>query len=260
LLVGALSLAAARLPRFRRVFEPSACAAAVFAAYACARLFGSDPGIASLASIVPLLPGLTFTTALAELAMRHLAAGSARLLGTLALLLTMAVGVGIGVRLGQLAFGPGPEQMPVPVADFWQVPALFAAAVSFAVLLRARPAQFPAAVASVLCAFAGSRLGMLVFERELAAFVGALSVSLCANLYARWRRAPAAVVRTPGLLLLVPGSLGLRGLTVLLRQDVVHRADLAFQMLLVGSALVAGMLVASVLLPPPLDVEPESAA
>ena len=58
----------------------------------------------------------------------------------------------------------------------------------------------------------------------------------------------------------MPGSLGLRGLTVLLRQDVVHRADLAFQMLLVGSALVAGMLVASVLLPPPLDVEPESAA
>ena len=71
--------------------------------------------------------------------------------------------------------------------------------------------------------------------------------------------ATAAVMRTPGLLLLVPGSLGFRGLTTALQQDFSAGSQFAFRMLLVGGALVAGLLVANVLVPPPLDVEPDAA-
>jgi uncharacterized membrane protein YjjB (DUF3815 family) len=98
-----------------------------------------------------------------------------------------------------------------------------------------------------------------VFDRELSAFVGAFAVAVAANLYARLRRRPAAVMRTPGLLLLVPGSLGFRGLTTALQQDFSAGSQFAFRMLLVGGALVAGLLVANVLVPPPLDVEPDAA-
>jgi uncharacterized membrane protein YjjB (DUF3815 family) len=93
---------------------------------------------------------------------------------------------------------------------------------------------------------------------ELGAFVGALAVAASANLYARWRRQPAAVVRTPGLLLLVPGSLGFRGLTTAVAGDASASVPFLMQMLLVGGAIVAGLLMAGVLLPPPLDVEPDS--
>lgn len=259
LVVGALALLAARMPRFRRVFEPAACAGAAFATYGAARLAHLDPGTVILASVIALLPGLVFTNALAELAMRHLAAGSARLLGAGATMLTMAVGVGLGARVGTLTFGAVAPHAHTPLPTYWQVPATLAAAFAYAVLLRARRTQFPAVLVAVLAAFAGTRLGNLWFERELAAFVGALLVAAAANLYARWFRGPAAVLRTPGLLLLVPGSLGFRGFTTALQQDFAAGAQFAFQMLLVGGALVAGLLVASVLLPPPLDIEPDSA-
>ena len=48
------------------------------------------------------------------------------------------------------------------------------------------------------------------------------------------------------------------GLTTALQQDFSAGSQFAFRMLLVGGALVAGLLVANVLVPPPLDVEPDS--
>lgn len=255
--VGLLSLLADKARRFRRVFEPSSAATAALLAQAGAALWATDAGVVTIAGIVPLLPGLTFTTALAELAVRHLSAGSARLLGALATMLTMAVGVGLGARVGTMLFGIVDTPHPVPLPFWWQVPTAFVAAIAFAVLLRARWSQLPPVLLAVAIAFAGGALGKLAFSSELAAFVGAFAVCVAGNLYARMRRRPAAILRTPGLLLLVPGSLGFRGLTTALQNDYAAGSQFAFRMLLVGGSLVAGMLLANVLVPPPMDVEPE---
>ena len=107
-----VAIVAALLDRRRhlgRVTEPTCCALAAFAIQAAGARIHLDTSTAVVASIVPLLPGLTFTTALAELAVQHLAAGSARLLGSVAVLLTMAVGIGIGTHVGVVAFGDRPE-------------------------------------------------------------------------------------------------------------------------------------------------------
>jgi uncharacterized membrane protein YjjP (DUF1212 family) len=106
LLVGGIARLGHLRPGLGDVQAPLACALVAFLVHMGAR-FGLqlDPTVTTVAAIVVLLPGLSFTTALAELAMRHLSSGSARLLGTLAVLLTMVVGVGIGDRLAELAFG-----------------------------------------------------------------------------------------------------------------------------------------------------------
>lgn len=258
-LLGAFAWLVRQRPVLERVFEPAACALAAFAVHVGAALVGPlNISVATIGAIIVLLPGLMFTTALAELSMRHLSAGSARLLGAVAVLLTMAVGVGLGDRIGERICGDTEAVEPVAMHPGWQWPALLAAGFGFAALLRASRPQLPWVLLAVLVGFAGSRLGALWFERELGAFVGALCVAAAANLYARWQRRPAATMRTPGLLLLVPGSLGFRGLTTALQQDFTAGVQLAFQMLLVGGAIVAGLLVAGVLVPPPLDVEPDS--
>lgn len=260
LVVGALALVATHGRRFRRVFEPTAAAATAMLAQVFAGVAHTDPGVVTVAGIVPLLPGLTFTTALAELAVRHLASGSARLLGALATMLTMAVGVGLGARVGTMIVEVPMLPLPQPLSLWWQLPTALVSATAFAVLLRASWSQLPPVLLAVATAFAGVQLGGLVFDRELAAFVGSFAVATAAHLYARLRRRPAAVMRTPGMLLLVPGSLGFRGLTNALQQDFSAGSQFAFRMLLVGGALVAGLLVANVLVPPPLDVEPEESA
>jgi uncharacterized membrane protein YjjB (DUF3815 family) len=140
----------------------------------------------------------------------------------------------------------------------WVLLGIAATWFAFVVLLRATVAQAPWVLLAMATGFGGARLGSAWFGDELGACVGALAVAALANLHARWRRQPAAIVRTPGLLLLVPGSLGLSGLTTALTGDFASSAPFAFRMLLVGGAIVAGLLFAGVVVPPPLDVEPEA--
>ena len=80
-------------------------------------------------------------------------------------------------------------------------------------------------------------------------FLGSLTAGVASNVYARTLGRPAAVTLVPALLLLVPGSVGFRGLALLLQRDVVIGVEQAFRMVLMLSALVAGLLVANVLLP-----------
>jgi uncharacterized membrane protein YjjB (DUF3815 family) len=55
---------------------------------------------------------------------------------------------------------------------------------------------------------------------------------------------------TPGILLLVPGSLGFRSLTSFLDDQALLGTEWAFQTGLVAVALVGGLLAANVVLPP----------
>ncbi|HET7421951.1 MAG TPA: threonine/serine exporter family protein, partial [Gemmatimonadales bacterium] len=59
----------------------------------------------------------------------------------------------------------------------------------------------------------------------------------------------ASIVVVPGILLLVPGSVGFRSLTNLMDRQAVTGIETAFSMILTAIALVAGMLVAGVILP-----------
>jgi uncharacterized membrane protein YjjP (DUF1212 family) len=259
LLVGLLAALGARYRRIGDLLAPLATAIVSFACGALSALgVPVHPPIAMLASVVVLLPGLSFTTALAELAMRHLAAGSARLMGTLVTLLTMAIGVGLGSRSASLLFGPPAVATTTPLAWYWVPVAVLVSWYAFAVVLRASRKQAPWVLVGIVTGFLGARAGTSVLGQELGAFVGAVAVAFAANLFARWRRRPAAVVRTPGLLLLVPGSLGFRGFTMALDKDFGASAQFAMQALLVGGSIVAGLLIAGALLPPPLEVEPDS--
>ena len=84
----------------------------------------------------------------------------------------------------------------------------------------------------------------------IAAFAGALAVGVFANAYARLANRPATVPLLPGLLVLVPGSIGYRALSAFTEQNAVTGLEAAFQMLLVAAALVGGMLTANAVLPP----------
>jgi uncharacterized membrane protein YjjP (DUF1212 family) len=257
--VGLVGLAARRWPRLVDVHAAAACALVAFAVHVLATIgLRIHVPLATISALVVLLPGLAFTTALAELAIRHLSSGSARLLGALAVLLTMAIGVGIGDRCAELLTGKVAVVAPAPLAWPWHVLGLCATWLAYQVLLRASRSQASWVLLAVAIGYGGSRLGRDALGPELGAFLGALLVTIAGNLYARWQRRPSAVVRTPGLLLLVPGSLGFQSLTTAVAGDFAGSAPFVFQMLLVGGSIVAGLLIAGVLVPPPRDVEPDS--
>lgn len=248
--VGLLALATGRSPALARVFEPlAATIAAAIAVTWAASVAPVAPHVVTLGGLIVLLPGLALTTAMRELALGHLAAGTARLMGALTSFLVLAFGVALGLRVAGL-FEPFETPQPGPLAPWTLWIALLVAPACFAVLLRARPRDTVWILAGGWIAFFGARAGNALLGPELGAFVGACALGLASNLYARLRRRPAVVMSLPGLLLLVPGSLGFQSLSSLIGRDVVSGVETAFGMTLVAVALVAGLLISDALSAP----------
>jgi uncharacterized membrane protein YjjP (DUF1212 family) len=251
IVVGAAALLAGRFTRGVSLAEPlGGLLAAILAEVLAAHAGPLSTVIVILAGVIILLPGLGVTTALTELATRNLAAGTARFAGASVELLGLAFGVGLGTRVTAFL----PPLAPPPPPSTWPVPALAAAvlgsALAFAVLLRARPRDLGWIALGSAVAFTGSRVGAELLGPELGAFVGALLVGLAANLFARAFDRPTAIIQVPGLLVLVPGSIGFRGLVSMLDNDVLSGVTAAFKMVLVATALVAGILLSTLVVPP----------
>ncbi len=69
------------------------------------------------------------------------------------------------------------------------------------------------------------------------------------NAFARWANRPGALIRVPGILMLVPGSTSLRGLlTLVQQQDVGVGQSALLAVTNVVMALIAGLLFGNLLI------------
>lgn len=248
--IGLLALLASRVRGVGRVFDPLASVLAAFLATALAVRFGPvSVYIAMLSGLIVLVPGFPLMTAMTELATRNLVSGTARLAGALGTFLAIGFGVALGTRTSEILFGVPPVARPIPLDPWTEGAALLLAPLAFTVLLRAEPRETPWIVLAGALAFGGARFGATLLGPELGAFVGALAVGVGSNAYSRALARPAALVLVPGILLLVPGSIGFRSLSSLLERDTVPGVESAFRMTLVAVSLATGLLFSNVILP-----------
>ncbi|MCC6335847.1 MAG: threonine/serine exporter family protein [Myxococcales bacterium] len=203
-----------------------------------------------LAIIIPLLPGLVLTTGLAELTYRNLVAGSSRLFHAGVTLLSLVFGIGAVVTLeAKLGLSPGAAAPREAAGLLWNLAALGLSSVSYGVLLGLSRKELGVAVGSCAFVWVSTWLSRY-FLVDLAIFAVAFALAAAANAYARITSRPAQLFLMPGMLLLVPGVVGFRGLDALLRGDVAAGSAQLADLLLVSGALVTGLLVANVVVPP----------
>jgi uncharacterized membrane protein YjjP (DUF1212 family) len=247
-----LSLLLPRKPATVGLFEPMAAFLSAALAIIGAQLLpGVDHRLVALASIIVLLPGLTLTTAFTELATHHLTSGTSRLAGAAVVLLMLLLGVAMAWRLGEvLGFNAQSPLVRFPLPPIATYGAVLLAPFSFAILFEARAREFPVIWITCIVGFLATILGKEVLGSDLAGGAGALAVGLISNLYARWKDRPAIIPLTPGILILVPGSLGYRSLTAFLESDTTLGIAMAFQTGLVAISLVGGLLLSNVIIPP----------
>lgn len=248
-ITGAMALLVPRVEGGAALFEPGAAFLVSALATVAASVVPIREGIVTMSALIVLIPGLTFTVAMSELAARHLASGTARLAGAMTTFLTMAFGVAVGRVLALRIVGePSLEPSPLLFPTFMPWIAVLVAAAAFVVLFAARWRQWPIIALVGAFGFATTSESAAIVGPELAAFLGALAVGLASNGYARVFRRSASVPLVPGLLLLVPGTIGFRSTTAFLASDVASGTDAAFDMAMTGTALVAGLLVAHLVL------------
>jgi uncharacterized membrane protein YjjP (DUF1212 family) len=207
------------------------------------------PSLVTLAALIVLLPGLSLTVAMTELATRNLIAGTARLMSAVIVLLELVFGVAIGERIAN-ALVTVHQAVPVPLPEYAHWIALAASSIGVAIVVQAQTRAFGWIAGGCLVAYLGTRLGTAWLDSQLGVVVGAFALGVLSNIYARYLDRPAQVVSVPAMLLLVPGGMGFRGMSSLLDRDTLTGVDTLFAMLVVAMAIVAGLLVSTAVVSP----------
>lgn len=208
-----------------------------------------------VSALIVLMPGLSLTTAVTELATQQLVTGTARFAGALTVLLKMTFGsvaaTQVLTAMGWTSGAPAAMELPFLV----EVIASVAAAGSFAILFKASRRDVPLVMASailgyVLTRLAGNVLGFGEGTFAGGVFFASLTIAALANLYGRFAGRPGALVRLPGIMLLVPGSVGFRALGFVMEKDYTVGFDTLVAVLSALLALTAGLLFGALLVPP----------
>jgi uncharacterized membrane protein YjjB (DUF3815 family) len=203
-----------------------------------------------LAGLVILLPGLQITVAVNELATQNLASGTARMAGAMTTFLTMIFGVVMGYGMANWLMRLPPSIELQPLGIEWSIMALLPIALTFCVLFRSRIRDVPWILLSTTIAFATVKIAGIYLGPMAATWTAALAVGLFSNLFARLRNRPASIMLMPGLLLLVPGSLGFFGLSqIMINDDMAGGIKVVSTMMLIAVSIVAGLLIANALFP-----------
>ena len=222
LLVGIVLLTADALPPGWRAVLPVLCAFGVAVAVFLLRRTSLDIGILPplVAPLVTFLPGALLTISVIELATGQMIAGAGRLAaGTLQLVL-LALGIIAGAQLVGVPAATVGSAADQPLGDLapWLGVAVFG--VGVVINKCARPSSIWWILLVLYVAYGAQIIGGLFLGAELSAFVGAVTMSPVAVYVARRPTGPATLVSfLPAFWLLVPGALGLVGVTMLLGED-----------------------------------------
>lgn len=252
LVLGLLIQLAGQRPALREALDAvAAMIAAAIAILVATFVAPLNQNTVIIASLIVLLPGLGLTNAINELTSQHLVAGIARFAGAVTTVLKLTIGVAIAWYLADL-FGLQPQVRAWrPQPDWVEWTALASASFAFAVMFRADRRDYPMVMAAAAAGYLISRFGGLAWGSSAGIFLAALLMTAAGNAYARWWHRPGAIIRVPGIILLVPGSASLRGLLNLIQQQDVDAGQIALLAVVnILMALIAGLLFGNLLLPP----------
>lgn len=202
-----------------------------------------------IASLIVLLPGMTLTNAVNELTSQHLVSGTARFAGAVTTVFKLTVGSMIAVMLADLMGLEPAVRMRRLQPDWVEWAALVLAAYAFAVLFRAHRRDYPWVMLAAVSGYLISRYAGMAWGSSVGIFLSALIVTAGGNAFARLFNRPGAIIRVPGIIMLVPGSASLRGLMDLVqRQDVDAGQAAMLAVVNIVMALVAGLLFGNILI------------
>ncbi|KAG1401637.1 hypothetical protein G6F58_010706 [Rhizopus delemar] len=255
LCVGVLTLMSEKIPMFSNIFEmaitiPIAIIALALHPYIC---FAA----VAMASIVIALPGYSLTCAVMELSAKNLVSGSIHLVYALMYVLFLAFGIGYGCSVWRLAH-PDVELNVLGACQngldpYWTFLFLPLATIGLGTVYGADAYQWPSmvldsAVGYTVYYFVGKYTGN---SPVITPSAGAFALGLFGNLYARITKRLAFAPLMGGTIILVPGSIGVRGAVSLFDgSNDSSGSSFVFQVLGIALSLTLGLFLANLVVYP----------
>lgn len=251
IVVGMIASVSARSTRLRNALE-AICAMLVTLMATLISLYVTPLTMKSvvLASLIVLLPGMSLTTAARELSTQHLVSGTARFAGAVTTLVKLAFGTIAANELCRTLHLLPPEAALAAVPAWVEWIALLAAAYAFAVLFHAARRDYLLVMAAAVLGYLITNYGGRVFAPAFGVFLGGVIMGALSNFYATRTNRPGALVREPGIILLVPGSVGYLSLSQIAEHDVFLGINTAVSVAAILSCLVAGLMFGDLVVAP----------
>ncbi|RKP33165.1 hypothetical protein BJ085DRAFT_27750 [Dimargaris cristalligena] len=203
----------------------------------------------ALAAVIMVLPGLMLTTSVMELASRCISSGAIRLFYALTIAILMGYGLLLGVELWHIFddFQVSSKASCASISSWWYFLLMPAIAVSFNIQLQAAPRQWPVMTLTLACGFTTFYFITLYVHSVIAApAISSFVIGMVGNIYAALTGEPAVVPVLPAILLLVPGSLGVRGTLAFLQQSQNDGLLFAINMIMTSLGITVGLFAAAI--------------
>lgn len=250
LLVGAITATLANISRLQNITEFVVAFIATSIAVIVANSYpGVNANLIILPSLIVLIPGLTLVISVTELATYNLASGTARLMQALLVFFKLAFGVGLAFQLfNYLGYELNFNYDAIELSLLSKIVAIIFAAFAFSVLFKIPLKFYPWVFLVTNVAFFTTYFAGPAFGVNIGTFIAGFAVCLVANAFARWKKRPTLLLELPGLITIVPGSIGFKGLQFFFEKNTIAGIDSIFDMFLIAIALVSGFLLANILL------------
>lgn len=202
----------------------------------------------ALGGIILLVPGLSITTAISELAEQNLVSGTAKLMQASMALLALGLAY---LLFQQIAYSLDLREALAPVAaakqDFWisGICTLIGVA-SFGVLFKVPP---KALIWSTLTGMAGWLTISAVSSTKAAAgapFIAALVVGLVSSTLGRIWKQPSQVYSVPGIVAMLPGMLALSSFRYFATGDQNSGIAFTFKVAVTAVSITFGLMTARI--------------
>lgn len=209
-----------------------------------------NTNIVVLSSLIVLVPGLMVTTSMGELASQNLTSGTARLTGAIMILMKIAFGVYLATQACRY-FGLFPQATAITAHSIWIIfIMLFLVALGLSCTFQARKSDIPWIIlAAFISSFSSKFFGQISSEAA-GPFLSGTLIAALSNIFSRLMNRPAMIFLLPAIILLVPGSIGFKGISLVFNKDLLAGVDSIFNMGLIGVSLVSGTYFGSLIIKP----------
>ncbi|ORY05529.1 DUF1212-domain-containing protein [Basidiobolus meristosporus CBS 931.73] len=249
-IVGILNRCSQKLFNYANVFEISA---AVLTSMVATHLrYDICYQSVIMSSVSMLLPGLGLTTSVMELASRNLISGVVRLVYALVMAFMLGFGLSFGSQMLMFADSDKDDIKPKEchgIPEYWTFILLPVISIFYCINLQAHPRQWPMMVILSCTGFAISQYSSQFLNATTSAAFSSFCLGLFGNLYSRITHAPGFAATLCGIMLLVPGGLGVRAVYEAFGEEGNGTA-LAFEMIVIALSISVGLFVSTLLVYP----------